>query len=114
AGALQGAVAPREAHRLDQIERHAEAGGEADDGADIAGLVRLVQSETHQERGVTGRRSIVSVVVRVSRSPFVRSISSRATRIRRSEPPAPVSKRTRIVPVIRRGTRAARAAASSG
>jgi hypothetical protein len=40
-------VAPRKAHRLDQVDRGAEAGGKAQDGADIAGDLGLEQGDAH-------------------------------------------------------------------
>ena len=45
---LQRPVRPGKAARLDDVDGHAEAGGEPQDRADIAGLVGLAKGEAHR------------------------------------------------------------------
>ncbi len=46
-GARDRLFVPGEPHRLDQIDRESETGGGPQNGADIAGDIRLVEGDTH-------------------------------------------------------------------
>jgi len=47
-GARQGAVGKGESHRFDQVDGYAKTGRKAQDGADVSGNVRLVESDAHK------------------------------------------------------------------
>ena len=46
-GAADPTIIPSEAHRLDQVHRHAQASAEPQDGADVPGNLRLEESDAH-------------------------------------------------------------------
>ena len=48
--AADAGIIPQKTERFDQIDGHAQAGSEAQDGADIAGNFRFKQRDAHSQR----------------------------------------------------------------
>src|SRR3546814_17330992 len=65
-GAPQPRLRPDEAGRLDDVDRHSQASGEAQDGAGVLGNVRLEQDEAHA-RLITAERRFANQIGRASR-----------------------------------------------
>src|SRR3546814_12988272 len=59
-GAPQPRLRPDEAGRLDDVDRHSQASGEAQDGAGVLGNVRLEQDEAHA-RLITAERRFANL-----------------------------------------------------